>query len=186
MNFAIKPINKVASCGAPLTQQQTELLFTLMQVGEENMPPVDEPLTGIAAITANALVENACTAHDATLIFISLSACGNPAMAHVLVYALARTAFSRRTTHINHEVLVDTFPMGFPSLSQFCNYWDGFKAASSEARREGLDAMFRPCHMLKALADANVAFADKTDDEILTAYHELDDDAGDENYALPA
>ena len=46
--------------------------------------------------------------------------------------------------------------------------------------------MFRPCLMLNALRAANVDFSAMTDDEILKAYNELDDDAGDENYALPA
>jgi hypothetical protein len=40
--------------------------------------------------------------------------------------------------------------------------------------------------MLNALCGAGVSVTDKTDDEILRAYNELDDDAGDENYALPA
>ena len=186
MNFAIEPIQKMFDCRTPMTEQQTQLLMMLVMGGEENIPPNPAKPQGIMAIAYNALAENGVTAHDALVALISISLHGNAGMAHAVFYSIARTAFKRRTTHINHEVLVDTFPYGFPSYAQFGEYWDTYKAAAAVASREGLETMFRPCLMLNALRAANVDFSAMADDEILKAYNELDDDAGDENYALPA
>ena len=73
------------------------------------------------AIAHNALAENGVTAHDAMVALISISLHGNAGMAHAVLYSIARTAFKRRTTHINHETLIDTFPYGFPSYAQYGN-----------------------------------------------------------------
>lgn len=186
MTSTLEPINVKFQCRTPLTQSQQQALILLNLHSESELG--DEPILGqgLHTIVQNALRTNGVTAHDIMVALITMSAYGNPGVAQGIVYSLARKAFDRRLTHIDVRVFTDTFPLGLPSYEDCQAYWDLYKDAARNAQLNETESLFRPCHMLNALCGADVPVTDKTDDEILKAYNELDDDAGDENYALPA
>lgn len=186
MNFAIQPINAQFQCRTPLTHAQTQALMLLNLKSESELGDKPIPGQGLHTIVQNALRTNGVTAHDVMVALITMSVYGNPGVAQGIVYSLARKAFDRRLSHIDVLVFTDTFPLGLPSYEDCQAYWDLYKDAARSAQLNETESLFRPCHMLNALCGAGVSVTDKTDDEILRAYNELDDDAGDENYALPA
>lgn len=186
MNFILEPINVKFQCCTPLTREQQQALILLNLHSEAELGSDPIPGTGLHTIVQNALRTNGVTAHPVMVALITMSVYGMPGNAQGIVYSLARKAFDKRVSHIDVKVFTDTFPMGLPSPEDCQAYWDLYKDASGRASVNETDFLFRPCWMLNELRAGDVDFSAMDDDAILRAYNELDDDAGDENYALPA
>lgn len=181
----IKPIHHHTDCRQPIDNDSAQLLLILHD--EASINATSFPESGPHLIIENALKANAVVAHPAMVLLIMRCMRGNPGFGHALTYALACEAFRQRTLCIGAKVFVSTFPLGLPSAEQLAEYWDVYKDGMRRAESEDKEHLLRPSTMLHALAVAGVDGSTLTDEQILDAFLNIDDDcAGDENYALPA
>lgn len=181
-----KPIYEHFECRTGLSPMQQEALTYLCMVDESEQDDTEVEERGLHTILENAIKQNGCTVRTPTLMFLTLCVYGNPGFANTLAFSLAHKAYARRQTHIDKDVVVDAFALGFPSREQYAEYWGIYKDGAADANRNNLEDAFRPCLMLNALREASVDFSNFTHEKVVAAYLELDEPAGDESYALPA